>query len=77
VRDGGVRDGTPLTVAGRIVESLPNALYKVELLGEKRQMVTAHAGGSGSLLRMLPGDEVEVELMAYDLTRGRIVRKRG
>ena len=58
------------------MESLPNALYKVELVGEKRQMVTAHMGGGGRLLRLLPGDEVEVELLAYDLTRGRIVRKR-
>lgn len=65
-----------LAVPGRIVESLPNALYKVELLGEKRQMVTAHVGGGGRLLRLRPGDEVEVELMAYDPTRGRIVRKR-
>ena len=81
-----MREGTPgsdgdagearLAVPGRIVESLPNALYKVELLAGTRQMVTAHVSGSGSLLRMRPGDEVEVELMAYDLTRGRIVRKR-
>jgi translation initiation factor IF-1 len=66
----------PLAVPGRVVESLPNALYKVELLGEKRQMVTAHVAGSGRLLRLLPGDEVEVQLMAFDLSRGRIVRKR-
>ena len=77
-----MREGTgsggeaPLAVPGRIVESLPNALYKVELLGEKRQMVTAHMAGSGRLLRLRAGDEVEVELLAYDLTRGRIVRKR-
>ena len=80
MREGTPGDGEagdpPLGVPGRIVESLPNALYKVELFGEKRQMVTAHVGGGGRLLRMRPGDEVEVELMAYDLTRGRIVRKR-
>ncbi len=69
-------DDKPLAVPGRIVESLPNALFRVELLTEQRQTVTAHVAGQG-LLRMLPGDEVEVELMAYDLSRGRIVRKRG
>ncbi len=39
-------------------------------------MVTAHVGGPSSLLRILPGDEVVVELMPYDPTRGRIVRRR-
>ena len=74
--DRGDSGEAPLAVPGRIVESLPNALYKVELRGEKRQMVTAHVGGGGRLLRMRAGDEVEVELLPYDLTRGRIVRKR-
>lgn len=69
--------GEPLTVPGRVVESLPNALFRVEILTEKRQHVTAHVGGAGALLRVLPGDEVDVELLAYDLGRGRIVRKRG
>ena len=36
----------------------------------------AHVGGSGGLLRLRPGDDVVVELMPYDMTRGRIVRKR-
>jgi len=33
-------------------------------------------GGGSSLLRLLPGDAVVVELLPYDMTRGRIVRKR-
>jgi len=66
----------PLEVNGRVVESLPNALFKVELETEKRQTITAHVAGSSSLLRVLPGEAVVVELMAYDPGRGRIVRRR-
>jgi translation initiation factor IF-1 len=65
-----------LEVEGVVREALPNALYRVELLTEKRGTATAHAGGSSGLLRLRPGDEVVVELMPYDMTRGRIVRKR-
>jgi translation initiation factor IF-1 len=57
-------------------EALPNALYRVELLTEARGTATAHAGGAAGLLRLRPGDEVVVELMPYDMTRGRIVRRR-
>jgi translation initiation factor IF-1 len=64
-------------VAAIVREALPNALYRVELLTETRETATAHAGGSGGLLRLRPGDLVVVELMPYDMTRGRIVRKRG
>jgi translation initiation factor IF-1 len=66
----------PLEVPGRVVESLPNALFRVEIEGEKRRMVTAHVSGGSSLLRLLPGEAVVVELMAYDTTRGRIVRRK-
>ena len=66
----------PLEVPGRVVESLPNALFRVEIEGEKRQVVTAHVSGASSLLRLLPGEAVVVELMAYDTTRGRIVRRK-
>jgi translation initiation factor IF-1 len=51
-------------------------MYRVELENEGRTRVTAHLPGGAGLLRVLPGDPVVVELMPYDLTRGRIVRKR-
>jgi translation initiation factor IF-1 len=57
---------------GRVVETLPNAMYRVELTtGEK---VLAHIAGSLrlSFVRVLPGDRVMVDLSPYDLTRGRI-----
>jgi translation initiation factor IF-1 len=65
----------PLRVAGRVLESLPNALYRVELQSEGRPRVTAHVSGQASLLRLLPGEAVEVELSAYDGSRARIVAK--
>ena len=65
-----------LEVNGRVLESLPNALFKVELETERRQQITAHVSGGSSLLRILPGEAVVVELTAYDLSRGRIVRRR-
>ena len=68
--------GAPLEVPGRVVEALPNALFRVEIEGERRQTVTAHVSGGSSLLRLLPGEAVVVELMAYDTTRGRIVRRK-
>jgi translation initiation factor IF-1 len=71
-------EGRPetLEVNGRVLESLPNALFRVELETEGRQQITAHVAGSSSLLRILPGESVVVELMAYDPGRGRIVRRR-
>jgi translation initiation factor IF-1 len=68
--------GEGAQVNATVLESLPNALYRVELENESRTRVTAHVS-SGALLRILPGDGVVVELMAYDMTRGRIVRRRG
>ena len=64
-----------IRVQARVLESLPNALYRVELESEGRPQVTAHASGPAGLLRLLPGQAVEVELSAYDSTRARIVAK--
>jgi len=67
--------GTALRVPGKVLERLPNALYRVELGSQGRPQVTAHAGGESGLLRLRPGDAVEVELSSYDPGRGRIVSK--
>ena len=64
-----------LTVSARVLEALPNSLFKVELLAQTRGQATVHAAGAAALTRLLPGDEVVVELMPYDPTRGRIVRR--
>jgi translation initiation factor IF-1 len=65
----------PLTVAARVIEQLPNSLYRLELQTEQRAQITAHVGPEASLLRVRPGDGVMVELSAYDPGRGRIVGK--
>jgi translation initiation factor IF-1 len=72
----GPGEEAPLSVAARVVEALPNALYRVELLGARRGRATAHVAAASGLLRLRPGDEVVVELLPYDMTRGRIVRRR-
>jgi translation initiation factor IF-1 len=68
--------GGRIEVNGRVLEGLPNAMYRVELEDVGRTRITAHVAGVAPLLRVLPGDGVVVELASYDETRGRIVRKR-
>lgn len=55
-----------------VLESLPSALYRVELASGRRDRLTVHA--APGLLRVRPGDVVMVEVSAEDGTRGRIVR---
>jgi translation initiation factor IF-1 len=58
---------------GTIVESLPNATFRVEL--ENGHRVLAHISGRMRMhwIRILPGDRVTVEFSPYDLSRGRII----
>jgi len=74
----GPEAGAPASVEvpGTVLESLPNALYRVQLETEARPQVVAHVTGAASLRRILPGEAVLVELLAYDAGRGRIVRRR-
>jgi translation initiation factor IF-1 len=60
---------------GVVVEALPNALYRVELAAGSRARVVAHIAESSNLLRVLPGDEVLVEIAQLDQGRARIVRR--
>ncbi len=61
-----------IEVEGKILEALPNAMFKVEL--ENGHVVLAHVSGKirMNFIRILPGDKVTIELTPYDLTRGRI-----
>ena len=63
----------PIKVDGTIVETLPNATFRVEL--ENGYKVLAHISGKMRMhfIKILPGDKVTVELSPYDLTRGRII----
>lgn len=61
-----------IEVEGTVVESLPNAMFRVEL--DTGHKVLAHLSGKMRVyyIRVLLGDRVKVELSPYDLTRGRI-----
>ena len=65
-----------IEVEGKVVEPLPNAMFRVEL--EDGHRVLAYLSGKMRMhkIRILPGDEVTVQLSPYDLTRGRIVYRR-
>jgi len=57
---------------GKVVEALPNAMFRVEL--SNGHQIMAHISGKmrQNFIRIYPGDRVTVELSPYDLTRGRI-----
>ncbi len=61
-----------IEVEGVVIETLPNAMFRVEL--ENGHRVLAHISGKMRMhfIKILPGDRVTVELSPYDLTRGRI-----
>ncbi len=62
-----------IRLQAKVVEALPNAMFRVEL--ENGHRVLAHVSGKMRMnfIRILPGDMVTVEMSPYDLTRGRIV----
>lgn len=57
---------------GVIVDTLPNAMFKVEL--ENGHVIIAHISGKMRMnyIKILPGDRVKVEMSPYDLSKGRI-----
>ncbi len=65
-----------IEVEAKVIEPLPNAMFRVEL--ENGHKVLAYLSGKMkmNLIKILPGDEVTVQLSPYDLTRGRIVYRK-
>jgi len=61
-----------IQVEGKVIEPLPNAMFRVEL--DNGHKVLAHVSGKMRMhfIKILPGDKVTVELSPYDLTKGRI-----
>lgn len=61
-----------IEMEGTIEEALPNAMFRVSL--QNGHKVLAHISGKmrKHFIKILPGDNVKVELSPYDLTRGRI-----
>ncbi|WP_408033909.1 translation initiation factor IF-1 [Thermotomaculum hydrothermale] len=63
-----------MEVKAVVLEALPNAMFRVELIDTKHQLL-AHISGKmrKNFIKILPGDKVLVEISPYDLTRGRII----
>jgi len=61
-----------IEIEGKIIESMPNAMFRVEL--ENGHEILAHISGKirKNFIRILPGDRVKVEMTPYDLSKGRI-----
>ena len=62
-----------LRVTAKVVEALPNAVFRVQL--DNGHQLMAHVSGKMRMhyIRILPGDTVTVEVSPYDLSKGRIV----
>ena len=63
-----------LEFKGKVIDLLPNAMFRVQL-DENKQIVTAHTAGKlrKNRTRVLQGDNVTVEISPYDLSKGRII----
>jgi translation initiation factor IF-1 len=66
-----------LRVEATVLESLPNAMFRVKLENGSNHTLIAHVSGKMRMnfIRILPGDRVTVEMSPYDLSRGRIVMR--
>ena len=64
-----------IEVEGNVLETLPNAKFRVKL--ENDHEIIAHVSGKMrmNLIKVLPGDEVIIEMTPYDLTKGRITKR--
>lgn len=66
-----------IKLEGKVVDVLPNAMFRIQL-EENDQVVIGHISGRmrQAEIRILLGDSVELEFSPYDLSKGRIVRRR-
>jgi translation initiation factor IF-1 len=64
----------PIRVEAIVKESLPNAMFRVQLV-KTNHLVLAHVSGKMRMnfIKILPGDKVIIEMSPYDLTKGRII----
>lgn len=65
-----------IKLEGTVVECLPGAMFRVKL--ENQQVILGHISGRmrQNEIRILLGDDVEMEFSPYDLTKGRIVKRK-
>lgn len=65
----------PIIVEGKVLETLPNAMFRVELANAHKVLAYVSGKMRMNFIRILPGDTVTLELSPYDLSRGRITRR--
>ncbi len=66
-----------ITVEGEVVENLPNTLFKVKLLNSEKVILCYLSGKMRkNYIKILPGDNVKIEMTHYDLNRGRITYRK-
>lgn len=65
-----------IIISGIVTESLPNAMFRVEL-NEGKQLILGILSGKmrKHFIKVVPGDRVEVEMTPYDLSKGRITKR--
>jgi len=62
---------------GVVVDLLPNAMFKVQLNGQEKPVIGVISGRMRqNKIKILTGDRVDIEFSPYDLTRGRIVKRK-
>ena len=62
-----------IEIEGRVVEKLPNTMFKVKLENGHEILATISGKLRINYIRILPGDKVTLEMSPYDLTKGRII----
>ena len=66
-----------ILVEGEVIENLHNTLFKVRLANSEKVILTYLSGKMRkNYIKILPGDQVQIELTPYDLNRGRIIYRR-
>jgi translation initiation factor IF-1 len=70
-----VKKDNVIKMSGQVIDVLPNATFKVKL--ETENIILAYISGKmrQNEIRILLGDNVEVDISVYDLTKGRITRR--
>lgn len=65
-----------IVMQGRVIESLPNAMFRVELDNNGLEILCTISGKMRmNNIRVIEGDNVKVEMSPYDLSRGRISQR--
>ncbi len=70
-----VKKGKNIILDGKVLQALPNTMFKVELSDGRTILVTLTGKIRRNYIRILPGDRVKIEMTPYDQERGRVIYK--